>query len=278
MKERFWLMDYNALVRLVYDARRIATDKGLRADVSVKGEADFVTAVDTGISAYIKEGLNKIAPGVAFVTEEESEHISVGERFVLDPIDGTTNLMRGYNVSSISLGYYADGEVRFGVVFDPFTNKMFFAVKGLGAHFYDTRFGMDRLTRIGVENYTADPLKVSSLPHTEAIVEFGAGSTNKAVAKESFEIAREVFENCMDLRRICSTALAITYIAAGWIDGYFERRIKVWDYCAASLILREAGGCISQWSGEELTFTDPSTIVAGNPDTYAYLLSVLKNR
>ena len=147
MKERFWLMDYNALVRLVYDARRIATDKGLRADVSVKGEADFVTAVDTGISAYIKEGLNKIAPGVAFVTEEEAEHISVGERFVLDPIDGTTNLMRGYNVSSISLGYYADGEVRFGVVYDPFTNKMFFAVKGLGAHFYDTRFGMDRLTR-----------------------------------------------------------------------------------------------------------------------------------
>ena len=271
-------MNYNAVVKLIYDARVIALDDTLRRDVGVKGEADFVTAVDTGISAFIKEGLSRIAPGVAFVTEEESEHISVGERFVLDPIDGTTNLMRGYNVSSISLGYYKDGEVLFGVVFDPFRDKMFFAVKGKGAHLYDTKVGIDGLIKVGVENYTADPLKVSSLPHTEAIVEFGAGSTNKAVAKESFEIAREVFENCMDLRRICSTALAISYIAAGWIDGYFERRIKVWDYCAASLILREAGGVISQWSGEELTFTDPCTIVAGNVDTHAYLLSVLKNR
>lgn len=271
-------MNYNALIRLVYDARKIATDNALRAEVSVKGEADFVTAVDTGISAFIKAGLTEIAPGVAFVTEEEPQHISVGERFVLDPIDGTTNLMRGYNVSSISLGYYVDDEVRFGVVFDPFTNRMFFAVKGRGAHIFDTCNGIERLLDIGVENYTADQLTVSALPHSEAIVEFGAGSTNKAVASESFEIAREVFESCMDIRRICSTALAICYIAAGWIDGYFERRIKVWDYCAASLILCEAGGVISQWSGEALTFTDPCTIVAGNTDTHAYLLSVLKSR
>ena len=153
-------MDYNALVRLVYDARTIALDDNLRRDVGVKGEADFVTAVDTGISAFVKAGLGKIAPGVAFVTEEESEHISVGERFVLDPIDGTTNLMRGYNVSSISLGYYADGEVLFGVVFDPFRDKMFFAIKGGGAHLFDTRAGIEELIRVGVENYTADPLKV----------------------------------------------------------------------------------------------------------------------
>ena len=271
-------MDYNAIVKLVYGARKIATDRKLSADVSLKGDADFVTAVDMNISAYIKRGLQEIAPRVAFVTEEESEHISVGERFVLDPIDGTTNLMRGYNVSSISLGYYVDDEVRFGVVYNPFSHQLFFAVKGKGAHFYDARFGINRLLKIGVENYEKDRLAVSSLPHEQAIVEFGAGSTNKAVANESFAIAKEVFENCMDLRRICSTALTICYIASGWIDGYFERKIKVWDYCAGSLILEEAGGKISQWNGEKLPFTQPSTIVAGNVDTHAYLLRVLQDR
>lgn len=271
-------MDFNAIVKLVYDARKIAVDKSLRADVREKGDADFVTAVDTGISAFIKSGLKKIAPQVAFVTEEESEHISVGERFVLDPIDGTTNLMRGYNVSSISLGYYANDEVQFGVVYSPFSGEMFFAVKGKGAHFYDARFGVSRLLKIGVENYEKDLLSVSDLPREKAIVEFGAGSTNKGVSAESFAIGRRVFEECMDLRRICSSALAICYIAAGRIDGYFERKIKVWDYCAGALILEEAGGKISQWSGERLPFTVPSSIVAGNVDTHAYLLEVLKDR
>ena len=271
-------MDYNAIVKLVYDARKIATDRRLSADVSVKGDADFVTAVDMSISAFIKKGLKEIAPQVAFVTEEESEHISVGERFVLDPIDGTTNLMRGYNISSISLGYYKNDEVLFGVVYNPFANQLFFAVKGKGAHFYNTRFGVSKLLKIGVENYQKDTLKVSGLPHEQAIVEFGAGSTNKAVSGESFAIAKQVFENCMDLRRICSTALAICYISAGWIDGYFERKIKVWDYCAGSLILEEAGGTLSQWNGEKLPFTEPSTIVAGNKDTHAYLLTVLKDK
>ena len=271
-------MDFNAIVKLVYDARKIATNKKLSANVAVKGEADFVTAVDMSISAFVKKGLQKIAPQVAFVTEEESEHISFGERFVLDPIDGTTNLMRGYNVSSISLGYYANDEVQFGVVYSPFSGEMFFAVKGKGAHFYDARFGVGKLLKIGVENYEKDQIFVSDLSHEQAIVEFGAGSTNKAVSTESFAIGKRVFEECMDLRRICSTALAICYIAAGRIDGYFERKIKVWDYCAGALILEEAGGKISQWNGERLPFTDPSSIVAGNVDTHAYLLEVLKDR
>ena len=271
-------MDYNAIVQLVYNARKIAKNKRLKADVSLKGDADFVTAVDTEISEFIKKGLKKIAPSVAFVTEEESEHISVGERFVLDPIDGTTNLTRGYDACSISLGYYAGGEVKFGIVLDPFKDELFFAVKGQGAHYYNARRGISRLLKAGVERYRGGELRVSPLSYRQAIVEFGAGSTNKGVSDESFSLAKEIFENCMDLRRICSSALAVCYIAAGRIDGYFERKIKVWDYCAASLILEEAGGIISQWSGERLPFAEPSTIVAGNVDTHAYLLTLLKNR
>lgn len=271
-------MNYNAIVELVYSARKIALDKALGSSVSMKGDNDYVTAVDTGISDYIKKGLKEIAPQAAFVTEEESEHVSAGERFILDPIDGTTNLMRGYNKSSISLGYYKDGAVQFGVVYDPYTCELFFAVRGKGAHLYNARNGLSALLRVGVESYTKNVLRVSDLPHERAIVEFGAGSTNKGVAEESFAIGKEVFLHCSDLRRICSSALSVCYIAAGRIDGYFERKIKAWDYAAGALILEEAGGRISQWSGQPLPFAEPSTILAGNRDTYDYLLTVLKNR
>lgn len=271
-------MDYNAIVKLVYDAKKIAISEKLKSKVALKGNADYVTAVDLGISAYIKEGLKKIAPSVAFVTEEEDEHVERGERFILDPIDGTTNLVHGYKQSSISLAYYKNGEVKFGVVFSPFTYELFFAIKGRGARFYSTRYGVSKLLKIGVENYDKNVLSVSSLKKEDAIVEFGAGSTKKHLADENFSIAKEVFINCLDIRRICSTALSICYIASGRIEGYFEKVIKVWDYAASSLILLEAGGFISEWNGNMLSYTSPSSIIAGNKDTYDYLLSLLKNK
>ncbi|MBQ9730251.1 MAG: inositol monophosphatase, partial [Clostridia bacterium] len=207
--------------------------------------------------------------------EEESEHATKPDRFILDPIDGTVNLVRGYDKSSVSLAHYLNGEVVFGVVFDPYTNELFFALKGKGAHLYRTSHGIGRLLKIGVENYQGGVLSVSNEPPENAIIEFGAGSTNKTAAKQSFEIAEKVFLHCRDLRRICSTALSICYVAAGRIDGYFEKKIKCWDYAAGTLILAEAGGVSSQWNGENLTFNEPSTIVVGNPKTHGYLLSVL---
>ncbi len=271
-------MDYNSIVKLVYDAKKIAISKKLKSKVSLKGKADYVTAVDLGISAYVKEGLKKIAPSVAFVTEEEDEHVESGERFILDPIDGTTNLVHGYKQSSISLAYYKDGKIEFGVVFSPFTYELFFAIRGKGAHFYSTRYGIGSLLKIGVENYSKNSLKVSNLKREDAIVEFGAGSTKKHLADDNFALAKEVFVNCLDIRRICSTALSICYIASGRIEGYFEKVIKVWDYAASSLILEEAGGYVSEWDGKALSYTVPSSIVAGNKDTYDYLLTLLKNK
>lgn len=269
-------MNFDAIVKLVYEARVIATDAALKADVQNKSEDDFVTAVDFAISDFIKKGLKKIAPQVAFVTEEESEHCSVGKRFVLDPIDGTTNLIRSSKQVSISLGYYADTQVEFGIVFNPFYGEMFLAIRGNGAYYYDATFGIDELLATGVQNYRKNPMHVSGVPHDRAIIEFGANVSNKKLADKNFAIAKRIFTECLDIRRNCSSALAICYVADGRLDGYFERALKVWDYCAASLILEEAGGKLSQWDGAPLPYTNPSTIVVGNPDTYKYLLEVLK--
>lgn len=268
-------MNYGKIIELIYDARKFATDAALRADVSEKGEDDFVTAVDFAISDFVKAGLRKIAPDVAFVTEEEDEHVESGKRFVLDPIDGTTNLTRGGKQVSISLGYYANGRVEFGVVFNPFYNEMFFAVRGHGAHYYDATNGIEALLSVGVENYTEGKMSVADKTPDRAIIEFGANVSNKAMADKNFALARRVFLDCLDFRRNCSSALALCYIADGRLDGYFERRLKVWDYCAGTLILEEAGGISSQWSGEPLTYTKPATIVAAAPKTYAYLRDIL---
>ena len=270
-------MDYNAIVKLIYDAKDIATDTILKSKVEEKSADDFVTAVDFAISDFVKSGLRVIAPDVNFVTEEESEHVSQGKRFILDPIDGTTNLIRGNKQVSISLGYYENDHVEFGIVFNPFYNEMFFAIKGRGAHYFDAKDGIDALLSIGVENYTGGIMNVTDLPPKSSIVEFGANVSNKALADRNFNIAKKIFTECLDIRRNCSSALAICYIADGRIDGYFERALKVWDYCAASLILEEAGGKLSQWNGEPLPYVEPSTIIAGNQNTYKYLLDTLKN-
>ena len=113
-------MDYAKVIELVKKAGSFVFDKSLRGDVHMKGAADFVTAVDLKISEFMKKELAILTPEIGFMSEEEKGEIAK-KRWILDPIDGTTNLIRNYNLSSISLAHYKDGQVVFGVVFNPFT-------------------------------------------------------------------------------------------------------------------------------------------------------------
>lgn len=268
-------MDYNKIVSLVYDARKIVFSKDLKTQEKNANPYDFVTAVDTGISDFMKEELFRLYPEVGFMTEEESDHTLKNKSFILDPIDGTTNLVYDYKMSSISLAYVEENQVVFGVVFNPFTNELFFAVKGKGAHLYTTENGIEELLKIGVENYAKNPLSVSKRELKKSLIEFGAGSSRKGEAQETFTRAQRVFENCLDLRRICSTAIAISYIAAGRLDGYFEKVIKPWDYAAGILILEESGGISSDWDGNPLPLDRPSTILCSNGANYETLKDLI---
>ena len=111
----------------------------------------------------------------------------------------------------------------------------------------------------------------------DSLIEFGAGSTRKYDADEAFALGKEVFKNALDLRRICSSALAVSYIAAGRINGYFEKVIKPWDYAAASLILEEAGGRIRNWAGAPIGYDAPTSIVAGSPKVCDALLEIIRS-
>lgn len=268
-------MNYNEVVSLVYQARKIVFEKQKLQHVENKNPYDFVTEVDTGISDFLKKELAKRFSDVGFMTEEETEHTLYSKSFIVDPIDGTTNLIYGYRMSSISLAYAENGQVVFGVVLNPFSSELFFAIKDRGSYLFDASNGIDDLLKLGVENYTQNRLSVSKRPMEKALVEFGASSSHKAMTDETFARGGRVFKNCLDLRRTCSTAIAICYIAAGRLDGYFEKIIKPWDYAAGILILAEAGGQSSDWDKNPLPLDREGTIVCSNSVIHDSLIALL---
>lgn len=268
-------MNYDKIVSLVYEARNTISSVSLNPHEKNKNPYDFVTAADIGISEFLNKKLNELYPDIGFMTEEESEHTLSEKCFLLDPIDGTTNLIYDYKMSSVSLAYVEKGEVVFGVVFNPFTDEMFFAIKGKGAYLYKTDKGIEDLLKTGVNNYDKNILHVSNRDLKHSLIEFGAGSSHKSESKETFERARRVFENCLDLRRICSTAIVLCYISCGRLDGYFEKVIKPWDYAAGILILSEAGGKSSDWKGNRLPLDKSGTIVCANAQIFDELRNMV---
>lgn len=269
-------MDYNKIIELVYNTKKIINNTKLRAKIKEKGSADFVTAVDLEISNYIKRELKYLYPDAGFVTEEEPEHFLTEKCFILDPIDGTTNLIYDYPMSSVSLAYTEKGIILFGVVFNPFSRELFFGFKGKGAYFFNVKNGISALLKIGVENYAENKIFCSKRKLSESIIEFGAGSANKENSQENFDYAKKIFDNCLDLRRICSTAITLCYIACGRLDGYFEKIIKPWDFAAGSLLITEAGGKITDWDGNELPLNQITTIIASNGIIHDNLISFMK--
>lgn len=268
-------MNYNEIIALVYRAKEIVFSEPMRSQVSNKNPYDFVTAVDIGISDFLKSELFKLYPDIGFMTEEEKNHNVTDKMFILDPIDGTTNLVYDYKMSSISLAYAENRTVMFGVVFNPFTKEMFFSVRGKGSYCISTEKGIDFLLKKGVENYCNNPLKCSKRGIVKSIIEFGASSSHKEMTEETFARAARVFKACLDLRRICSSAIAICYIAAARLDGYFEKILKPWDYAAAILILEEAGGASSDWDGNSLPLDREGTIVCSNSVIHKELLDLI---
>ncbi len=253
-------MDYQKVIELVKEASKIIFDKDLKNSVAMKGEADFVTAVDLAISQFIKEGLTALTPDIGFMSEEEDNEITV-KRWILDPIDGTTNLIYGFNFSSISLAYFDGEKIDFGVIYNPFNKDLFVAKRGEGVYLNGEKLPIAKDRNL-----------------KECIVEFGAGATKKQFIDESFVLGKEIFRNCLDIRRNCSSALAIAYVASGKLNGYFERNIKPWDYAAATLMLEECGAICSDWDGNPIQFEKPSSFVCGTPKLYEFLLKTIKEQ
>ena len=236
------------ILELIKRTKAFIENRERVAHIKVKGPADYVTQVDTDIQKFLAEELVRLAPEIQFLGEEEGLHEMTGDTYwILDPVDGTTNLIHDYQHSVVSLGLYDKGEIIMGVIYDPFREDIYYAEKGRGSY----------LNRNHIHVSEAETL-------SETIIAVGTSPYNKELADENFRRMQRVFEKGQDIRRTGSAALDLAYVACGRTGGFFEPLLSPWDFAAGMLLVTEAGGRITDFAGEPLNLLKKSSVVATN--------------
>ncbi|MGI5879949.1 MAG: inositol monophosphatase family protein [Syntrophomonadaceae bacterium] len=235
------------------EGKNIMTVRLDTEDISVKSSRrDFVTAYDLSVQESLIGKLDEILPGTGFLCEESDfcRKSNNGFYFIIDPIDGTANFIRGinYNCISVALKFYES--IILGIVYNPHTDELFMAEKGKGAY-------------LNGEN-----IMTSNLSLCDGLVIFGTSIYNDTVTHDTFSLAEILYKSCLDIRRFGSAALDICMVACGKAELFYELSLSVWDYAAASLILNEAGGRITTINGNDLNFSHGSSVLAGGVVAY----------
>lgn len=230
-------------------ARALARDFGEveNLQVSRKGPSDFVSSADLKAEKTLFEELSKARPGYGFVMEERGvvEGTDKTNRWLIDPLDGTTNFLHGLPHFAISIALEREGVLVAGVIYNIVRDELFWAEKGAGAYFNDRRL------RVAGRADMRDALFACGTPF------HGKPGHDQAVA----EIQR-VIEKTAGVRRLGSAALDLAYVAAGRFDGYWERNLNVWDIAAGAVLVREAGGVVNELDGGD--FMRTGAVVASN--------------
>jgi myo-inositol-1(or 4)-monophosphatase len=249
-------MSASALMNVMVSAARkagrsLARDFGEveQLQVSVKGPANFVSAADHKAEDIIWKELSKARPGYGFLMEERGEvqGDDTTHRWIVDPLDGTTNFLHGIPHFAISIGLEREGTLVAGVVYNPATDELFAAEKGKGAFLNDKR----RL-RVAARKSLANAVVATGIPHR-------GRPGHPGFMREMQSVMSEV----AGVRRTGSAALDLAYTAAGRFDGYWERNLKPWDLAAGIVLLREAGGIVTDIeSGDKML--DKGDVLCGN--------------
>lgn len=243
------MIDYKLVKQIVRQASKLFTDRESAGRIKEKGMCDFVTAVDEAVQNFIQKELQLLYPDILFMGEESTEASIDMNRlvWVLDPVDGTTNLIHDYKNSAISLALLDKKEVIAGIIYDPYLDEMYFAEKGKGAYLNE------------------QPIHVSNAKSmSESLIAIGTSPYYKNEAADNFKTFEKIYTDCQDIRRTGSAALDLAHIACGRIEGYLEKKLKIWDFAAGALIVREAGGCVFDYEGNERTMEPIGDVVAGN--------------
>jgi myo-inositol-1(or 4)-monophosphatase len=243
-------------------ARALKRDFGEleKLQVSLKGPANFVSSADRRAEETLYQELGKARPGYGFLGEEggEREGADKSHRWIVDPLDGTTNFLHGISQFAISVALEREGAVVAGLIYNPASEEMFIAEKGKGAFMNEQRIRVAGRKRLG------ESVIACGLPHI--------GRGDIALGRKE---TGAVQEQVAGLRRFGAAALDLAWVAAGRLDGYWERDIKPWDMAAGLILVREAGGFVSDCDGGEDMFAK-GQIVAGNDAIHKELLATLK--
>ena len=230
-----------------------------KLQVSVKGPGNFVSAADHRAESILREELAKARPGYGFLGEEGGlvAGSDTTHTWIVDPLDGTTNFLHGIPQFCISIGLERQGTMVAGVIYDPIADELFTAERGKGAFLNDQRL------RVAARRDLTEAVFACGLPHR--------GRGDLALFRSEFEAIQD---KVAGLRRFGAAALDLAWVAAGRVDAYWERDISPWDIAAGLLLVREAGGFVTDVNGND-TMMQTGSIVAGNETMHHELLKLL---
>ena len=216
-------------------------------NVFEKSRQDYASEVDSEAETLIIRELRRAFPDVAILGEESGAMGKGRSTFVIDPLDGTSNYLRGWPHFCVSIAQVENGEPVHGVIFDPLRNELFTASKGAGALLNDKKI------RIGERKDLKGAMLITGFPPRE-----------RARLAPQLDAIRSMLSEAEDIRRTGSAALDLAYVACGRADAYFEAGVKPWDIAAGLLLVREAGGRCCDFFGRGDKLLDSGQIIAGN--------------
>jgi myo-inositol-1(or 4)-monophosphatase len=228
--------------------------------VSIKGPGEFVSTADLKAERVLKTELGRARPGYGLLFEESGATAGSDprHRWIVDPLDGTTNFLHGIPHFAISIALERDGEIVAGVVYDPARDEMFCAEKGLGAYVNDRRL------RVSARRQLAEAVIGTGLP-------FGPRAGDPA----ALGALAAVMKGTSGVRRLGSAALDLAYVAAGRFDGFWEQGLQPWDIAAGLLLVREAGGYVSDLSGGHAMMVS-GDVLAANAHLHLPLAALIR--
>ena len=232
-----------------------------RLQVTEKKHNDFVTEVDQAAERAIIEVLKGAYPDHAILAEESGASTNLHDDnenvWIIDPLDGTTNFIHGFPQYCVSIALQQRGQITQAVVYDPTRNDLFTATKGAGAFLNEKRIRVTKRDKI------ADALIGTGFPYTDM-----------SYMDQYLQMFRIMTEKSAGLRRPGAAALDLAYVAAGRLDGFFEKKLKPWDIAAGSLLITEAGGIVGTFAGES-DYLYKGDVIAGTPKVFAQMITLL---
>ncbi len=245
----------NSIINIVKEAGKIITGAVLLSDEinNKEGSVNFVTVYDKKVENFLIYKLRNILPEAMFYGEETNDSSLIKTDkyyFIIDPIDGTTNFIHNMRHSAISVGLLYNNKIICGVIYNPYTEEIFYAEYEKGSYLNGER------------------LYVYNKPLCESLVGFGTSPYKRKYANETFDMVSKLFFCSHDIRRSGSAALDLCNIACNRFGLFFEAELSLWDFAAASVIIEEAGGIIKSMDGNDLTYNKSSSILAANKQAY----------
>lgn len=229
------------------------------SNVHHKGDIDMVTETDLELESFITKTITEKFPNDIIISEETHFEMKTGKRrWIIDPLDGTTNFVHRLPLVNISIALEIDGEIKFGAVYNPILNELFYAEKDNGAFLNDEKISVSQNSEI------KNCLVATGFPYDR-------WKKGDYYIKEFLAFTKTT----QGVRRMGAAAIDLCYVACGRLDGFFERQLKPWDMAAGSLMVLEAGGSITRFDGGEWNCAD-ETIIASNGIIHKNMADILQ--